>query len=246
MRKLHPHSRSNVSKTYFGTRPHFILPNANCEIDTATNWVGVRRFDVAARKLRLRRTHSLSAVTSLTSLTCAGHRKKYRGALRDSLTTRFRTLLFEAVCPGRQRCVQTAQPCDLDCRADQNQHSFAFTCDVSKNLSSPPVAFVDCCERFVCWYASIAALISNRSPSKALVPLIFLFVILLAAMRFGRAAGILGTMTATLISYSGLWATIQMVHRSSAHIQTDTIPLPEECVTFQVALIGREGPVIGS
>jgi K+-sensing histidine kinase KdpD len=47
--------------------------------------------------------------------------------------------------------------------------------------------------------AFVAALIFNRSSSKALVPLIFLFVILLAAMRFGSAAGILGTMTAAVI-----------------------------------------------
>jgi hypothetical protein len=37
-----------------------------------------------------------------------------------------------------------------------------------------------------------------------------------------------------------------MVHRSSAHIQTDRNPPPEECVTFQVVLIGRDGLVVGS
>src|SRR4051812_45494945 len=47
--------------------------------------------------------------------------------------------------------------------------------------------------------ALAAALIFNRSSSNAFVPLIFLFVILLAAVRFGSVAGILGTITATLI-----------------------------------------------
>src|SRR3954468_13521083 len=47
--------------------------------------------------------------------------------------------------------------------------------------------------------ALAAALIFNRSSSNAFVPLLFLFVILLAAVRFGSVAGILGTITATLI-----------------------------------------------
>ena len=71
---------------------------------------------------------------------------------------------------------------------------------VFKNLRShPALALGSDWDRPVCCYPCLFVMFFEKSSLKAVVPLIFLLVILLTTMKFGSSAGILGTLSAAFI-----------------------------------------------